>query len=278
MTEKSADAFRTISEVGEWLGTPTHVLRFWESKFSQVRPVKRAGGRRYYRPADMQLLGGIKKLLHEDGMTIKGVQKILREHGIRYVAAMSPPIDHDLERMLEPTTAGQDSELMAVVGDDAPRIGEILPFAGRSRDREDKAGGAVEDRRADEVADPQAAAPRKQTSAPEAIRTGQQEAPPPAEEAAPEPRGDDTGPLQADLDLDPPAAVEQPVAPVGDMPASPAVPVDLPALPETGRQAKPALLQVLAAHDGPMPDRTDLAPLMARLTALRDRLSGDRTG
>ena len=92
---KSADAFRTISEVADWLETPAHVLRFWESKFSQVKPVKRAGGRRYYRPADMILLGGIKKLLHDDGMTIKGVQKVLREHGVKHVAEMSQPLDED---------------------------------------------------------------------------------------------------------------------------------------------------------------------------------------
>lgn len=90
---KSPDAFRTISEVAEWLGVPAHVLRFWESKFSQVRPIKRAGGRRYYRPADMLLLGGIRKLLHEDGMTIKGVQKLLREKGVAEVAALSQPLD-----------------------------------------------------------------------------------------------------------------------------------------------------------------------------------------
>ena len=92
---KSRDAFRTISEVAEWLDTQPHVLRFWESKFSQVRPVKRAGGRRYYRPADMQLLGGIKKLLHDDGMTIKGVQKLLREKGIKEISALSPAVDSD---------------------------------------------------------------------------------------------------------------------------------------------------------------------------------------
>ena len=86
---KSADAFRTISEVAEWLDTPAHVLRFWESKFSQVKPVKRAGGRRYYRPQDMMLLGGIKKLLHDDGMTIKSVQKLLRQEGVKHVAAFS---------------------------------------------------------------------------------------------------------------------------------------------------------------------------------------------
>ena len=88
--EKSAEAFRTISEVSELLQTPAHVLRFWESRFSQVKPVKRAGGRRYYRPADLALLGGIKRLLHDDGMTIRGVQKVLRERGVRHVAALSP--------------------------------------------------------------------------------------------------------------------------------------------------------------------------------------------
>ncbi len=90
---KSAEAFRTISEVADWLGLQTHVLRFWESKFSHVRPVKRAGGRRYYRPSDMLLLGGIRKLLHDDGLTIKGVQKILREEGVAFVADLSKPLD-----------------------------------------------------------------------------------------------------------------------------------------------------------------------------------------
>lgn len=91
--EKSPDAFRTISEVADWLGVPTHVLRFWESRFPQVKPVKRAGGRRYYRPADMMLLGGIKRLLHDDGMTIRGVQKMLREEGVRHVSSFSQPLD-----------------------------------------------------------------------------------------------------------------------------------------------------------------------------------------
>lgn len=89
--EKSPEAFRTISEVAELLDTPAHVLRFWESRFPQIRPVKRAGGRRYYRPGDVALLSGIKRLLHEDGLTIRGVQKILREHGVRHVAGLSAP-------------------------------------------------------------------------------------------------------------------------------------------------------------------------------------------
>jgi DNA-binding transcriptional MerR regulator len=84
---KSADAFRTIGEVADELDVPKHVLRFWESKFPQIRPMKRGGGRRYYRPEDMELLRGIRHLLHAEGYTIKGVQKILREHGIDQVKA-----------------------------------------------------------------------------------------------------------------------------------------------------------------------------------------------
>jgi DNA-binding transcriptional MerR regulator len=84
---KSEDAFRTIGEVADELDVPKHVLRFWESKFPQIRPMKRGGGRRYYRPEDMELLRGIRHLLHAEGYTIKGVQKILREHGIDQVKA-----------------------------------------------------------------------------------------------------------------------------------------------------------------------------------------------
>ena len=89
---KSRDAFRTISEVSDLLDTPAHVLRFWESKFAQVKPVKRAGGRRYYRPTDVELLAGIKKLLHDDGMTIKGAQKLLREQGVKHVGAIGAEV------------------------------------------------------------------------------------------------------------------------------------------------------------------------------------------
>lgn len=115
MADKSPDAFRTISEVAAWLETPAHVLRFWESKFPQIKPIKRAGGRRYYRPSDMALIGGIKRLLHDEGMTIKGVQKVLREQGVRHVAALSPPLEDgaDLEGAAETPGA------------------EILPFAAR---------------------------------------------------------------------------------------------------------------------------------------------------
>src|SRR5690242_11186564 len=83
---KSAEAFRTISEVACDLDVPQHVLRFWETRFAQVKPIKRAGGRRYYRPEDVDLLRGIRSLLYADGFTIKGVQKVLRERGLRHVA------------------------------------------------------------------------------------------------------------------------------------------------------------------------------------------------
>ena len=89
---KSSQAFRTIREVAEWLGVAAHVLRFWESKFPQIKPVKRAGGRRYYRPSDMEFVGGIKVLLHDRGLTIRGVQRMIRENGISAVAALSPPL------------------------------------------------------------------------------------------------------------------------------------------------------------------------------------------
>src|SRR5215471_10993288 len=86
--EKSPEAFRTISEVATELDMPQHVLRFWESRFAQVRPVKRAGGRRYYRPEDVDLLRGIRTLLYREGFTIKGAQKVLREKGLRHVAEL----------------------------------------------------------------------------------------------------------------------------------------------------------------------------------------------
>ena len=85
--EKSESAFRSISEVAGSLNVETHVLRFWETKFDIIQPLKRAAGRRFYRPEDVQVIAGIQCLLHEDGLTIKGVQKIIRDHGADYVRA-----------------------------------------------------------------------------------------------------------------------------------------------------------------------------------------------
>jgi DNA-binding transcriptional MerR regulator len=91
---KGPDAFRTISEAAEELGVPQHVLRFWETRFSFIRPMKRAGGRRFYRPQDLIVLRGVRRLLHEEGYTIKGVQKLHREQGVQRLvqAAEGAPI------------------------------------------------------------------------------------------------------------------------------------------------------------------------------------------
>lgn len=88
MLEKSPDAFRTISEAAEELDLPQHVLRFWETRFATIKPLKRGGGRRYYRPEDVLLLKGIRHLLYDQGFTIKGVQRILKDQGIRYVVGI----------------------------------------------------------------------------------------------------------------------------------------------------------------------------------------------
>jgi DNA-binding transcriptional MerR regulator len=87
--DKAPDAFRTISEVADALDIPQHVLRFWETRFTQIKPMKRSGGRRYYRPDDVDLLKGIRRLLYGEGYTIRGVQRILKEHGIASVQRLA---------------------------------------------------------------------------------------------------------------------------------------------------------------------------------------------
>ncbi|MEA2944375.1 MAG: hypothetical protein QOD09_4904 [Bradyrhizobium sp.] len=86
--DKAPDAFRTISEVADDLDIPQHVLRFWETRFTQIKPMKRSGGRRYYRPDDVDLLRGIRRLLYGEGYTIRGVQRILKEHGVKSVQGL----------------------------------------------------------------------------------------------------------------------------------------------------------------------------------------------
>ena len=86
--DKSPDAFRTISEVAEQLDLPQHVLRFWETRFAQIKPLKRGGGRRYYRPQDVDLIKGIRHMLYDQGYTIKGVQKLLRDNGVQFLIAI----------------------------------------------------------------------------------------------------------------------------------------------------------------------------------------------
>ncbi len=107
--EKSADAFRTISEAATELDLPQHVLRFWETRFSQIKPLKRGGGRRYYRPDDLLLLKGIRHLLYDRGFTIKGVKKVLKDQGVRQVIAIGQT------GAIEPVTvANADADMAAL--------------------------------------------------------------------------------------------------------------------------------------------------------------------
>ncbi len=156
---KSPDAFRTISEVADWLGVQAHVLRFWESRFAQVKPVKRAGGRRYYRPNDMRLLGGIKKLLHEDGITIKGVQRILREQGVAHVASLSPSLD-------EKTAADEPAAAPTVV----PFAAKPAPSGEQIRlDLQDTADQRPSDQTNDQPAEEEVAADPEHPPEPEGL-------------------------------------------------------------------------------------------------------------
>ena len=126
MNIKSPEAFRTISEVSEDLSLPQHVLRFWETKFTQIKPIKRGGGRRYYRPEDIELLKGIKYLLYNDGYTIRGVQKLMREGGVKAIASRNASSLHISASAvslphLEQTSSGQSRSKKKLETDDTLR-------------------------------------------------------------------------------------------------------------------------------------------------------------
>ncbi len=132
---KAPEAFRTISEAAELLDTPAHVLRFWESRFPQIKPVKRAGGRRYYRPIDIDLLSGIRLLLHEQGMTIRGVQKLLQEKGPRHVAELAPLSDRIAGELIEGDGLQDLAPLEAEnVADDLAELDLVPPAPPRAPD------------------------------------------------------------------------------------------------------------------------------------------------
>ncbi|WP_269582744.1 MerR family transcriptional regulator [Roseibium sp. Sym1] len=165
--DKSPDAFRTISEVAEDLDLPQHVLRFWETRFSQIKPLKRGGGRRYYRPDDIELLKGIRYLLYGEGYTIKGVQRILKEQGPRFVMQVRHEVGHPLpttspEATLSAQVASEDEAASVphgqngqrealpsgVLADDAPDPAETqhagsFNILGRLRGEKNAQGGAV---------------------------------------------------------------------------------------------------------------------------------------
>ena len=166
--DKAPDAFRTISEVADDLDVPQHVLRFWESRFSQIRPMKRAGGRRYYRADDVDLLRGIRQLLYGEGYTIRGVQRILKEHGVKFVqtvwqegaarperlpdddredaadAAVEEASPHGLRALLpslrskeierrEPSLGAMPAETEEEAGGETREPDQVMPVAGETR-------------------------------------------------------------------------------------------------------------------------------------------------
>jgi DNA-binding transcriptional MerR regulator len=116
---KGPEAFRTISEAADEIGVPQHVLRFWESRFSFIRPMKRAGGRRFYRPQDIAILAGVRRLLHDEGFTIKGVQRLHREEGVRRVLGEAAPAVVEAAPAIEaaPAKPGMSGALEAALAD-----------------------------------------------------------------------------------------------------------------------------------------------------------------
>lgn len=286
--DKSPDAFRTISEVAEILETPAHVLRFWETRFPQIKPVKRAGGRRYYRPADLALLAGIRRLLHDEGLTIRDVQKMLRDQGVRFVSA--PP-----ESGSEPENATEVPEVT-----EAPPPDNVVAFGERPAGPPAPAAPAM----AAEPVEP--ALP----DAPEAIvipvpaefaLTEPEDSEPPLKAAPSPPRpasAPPPGQTSFDFDLLEPAGiartaapVESPLFPEGASDSWDQVPIthvgtasddDLQApadtpMPPADRPWLPARLRALSAADLQAHVAT-LRDLLPRLLALQDRLSGKRRG
>jgi DNA-binding transcriptional MerR regulator len=123
--DKSPDAFRTISEVAEDLDLPQHVLRFWETRFNQIKPMKRGGGRRYYRPQDVELIKGIRHMLYDQGYTIKGVQKLLRDNGNQFLVAIGAGDFAAIEAIAQrKQTAAPSGEGKAGSAEDEMLVGE----------------------------------------------------------------------------------------------------------------------------------------------------------
>lgn len=269
--DKSPDAFRTIREVSEWLDTPAHVLRFWESKFTQVKPVKRAGGRRYYRPNDMRLLGGIKKLLHEDGMTIKGVQKLLHSEGIKVVSAFSQPLDTDEGDVIEGVSH---------------RIEDQPATEPDTRPVEDSAPTPEPAEEADDVN-----LQEPEFDLTEALQANVINTPPPEEEPVEIPA--DLAPDEDDAEAADPSEPAptfvhrrpepEPEKPSGDAaPPAPITPVDVPDDPADDADIEvedPVSALLLRAKTEHLQSRRDaIAPLYERLKALQSRLGDTKHG
>jgi len=156
--DKAPDAFRTISEVADEIDVPQHVLRFWESRFPQIRPMKRGGGRRYYRPDDVDLLRGIRHLLYGEGYTIRGVQRILREHGAGFVqdvwraGAEPPPPETEEDRQGVEPAEGELHEEPNLFGISNPRVDERYAKPGSADESAARRTAILENRRKLQIA------------------------------------------------------------------------------------------------------------------------------
>lgn len=264
---KSPDAFRTISEVADWLGVQAHVLRFWESKFSQVKPVKRAGGRRYYRPADMLLLGGIKKLLHEDGLTIKGAQKLLRENGVTAVADMSQPLDDLTMAVIEGNEQSQEG------AEDIVTLETPEPVAFEDETPDVDIPDVSEPPQQAEVAPP-VAPPQKFEEPPEPVneevrplveQITEVKAPEPVEDIPQVAEAPESAPEVEPEPLDTPPPAPEPVAeadedvePAAEMPSFRASPRE--SAPSIEEVVEPAPAEGELPLDAPVPEAEDTSP------------------
>ena len=265
MASKAPEAFRTISEVADWLGVSAHVLRFWESKFSQVKPVKRAGGRRYYRPADMELLGGIRRLLHDEGMTVKGVQKMLREKGVKAVAALSHPVDQPVTGAPPAPTifSAPAPSVTARASEAAPQAApDPLPLFSQRRLPESLPGQDATPAQAEAEAEADASAPlHEETPLAEPPRVGVSVADPNAPSLADEYDGGQAAASRQEEHAATPGGTQ------GRTPVIAPLPGPEPALAD----------RLLALMPGQIhPDR--LRPIQARLLALRDRMDAAAAG
>ncbi|WP_386681566.1 MerR family transcriptional regulator [Loktanella sp. R86503] len=234
---KAPDAFRTISEVAESLDTPAHVLRFWESKFTQVKPVKRAGGRRYYRPDDVALLGGIKVLLHDQGLTIKGAQKVLRDSGLKAVMSMADT-DQTFDSSSDLADGGDIIDLVANSVPADETVPEIEP-------------------RSQSLPEPQPIATPPATDEPDHDAPAQQD-------------------VALESIAQPNIVSLQTAIPPHTMPAAASRPLpDLPPVPAPRPAAASRVLQDLACADRAALARsaTKIAPVLARLAQLHSRMT-----
>ena len=246
---KSRDAFRTISEVSDLLDTPAHVLRFWESKFTQIKPVKRAGGRRYYRPDDVSLLAGIKHLLHDQGLSIKGAQKLLRVEGVKHVIAIGEGLDAPEQTMAQSLKVVPAADKVEQAVADIVKAEE----ATQSEMFDAPATALPSDSTADTPS------PKLRIISAKPVPDG-----PDAKAEAPttETPVDETPAATPDDALTAVSAFSKPAKPV--LPDNPAPRADLPArCLAAAVHAKPDLVKANAAQ---------IAPLLTRLIALRDEM------